>query len=100
MYMRQGDVLSFDWDKGNVDKNYTKHGISPNEAEEVFLDEWVAIKPDITHSQGEKRFIAIGASSAKQTLFIIFTLRSRGIRIISARLANKKERSIYENEKT
>ena len=100
MYMRRGDVVEFEWDKGNLDKSYQKHGITPNEAEEVFLDEWVAIKPDITHSLKEKRFIAIGTSSTKEILFIIFTLRSNRVRIISARVANKKERSTYENEKT
>ena len=100
MYMTRRDVVEFEWDKGNIDKNYRKHGISPNEAEEVFLDEWVAIKPDFTHSRGEDRFIAIGTSSTKQILFIIFTLRNSRVRIISARVANKKERSIYENEKT
>lgn len=97
--MRRNDLTSFDWDKGNIDKNYHKHGITPNEAEEVFLDQWVAIKPDITHSHGEKRFIAIGMSSIRHVLFIIFTLRSKGVRIISARIANKKERRIYEKEK-
>lgn len=37
--MRRNDLTSFDWDKGNIDKNSQKHGVSPNEAEEVFLDE-------------------------------------------------------------
>ena len=100
MYMRRSDEVEFEWDKGNIDKNYRKHGITPNEAEEVFLDEWVAIKPDFTHSLGEKRYIAIGMSGVKQILFIVFTLRNKVVRIISARMANKKERSIYENEKT
>ncbi|MBU1000108.1 BrnT family toxin [Patescibacteria group bacterium] len=89
-------LAGFEWDKGNIDKNYIKHGITPNEAEEVFLDDGVAIERDIKHQEMEKRYIAIGKISSDKTLFIIFTSRKSKIRIISARLANKKERRVYE----
>ncbi|HIP45159.1 MAG TPA: BrnT family toxin, partial [Sulfurospirillum arcachonense] len=35
----------------------------------------------------------------KNTLFVVFTKRKNKIRVISARLMNKKERIIYENFK-
>lgn len=62
----------------------------------VFLDVNLKIVRDVKHSQKEARFIVIGKSFGKKVLFIIFTLRKDKIRIISARLANKKERSRYE----
>ena len=34
-----GKITGFDWNQGNIDKSYKKHGVTPNEAEEVFLDE-------------------------------------------------------------
>ncbi len=40
----------FEWDKGNIGKSYQKHGITPNEAEEVFLDKNILISEDIKHS--------------------------------------------------
>lgn len=97
--MRRSDLSGFEWDKGNVDKSYEKHGISPEQSEEVFTDEHVVIVPDIAHSIGEERLIAIGKSNEQQVLFVIFTKRRGVIRIISARRANKKERSIYETQK-
>lgn len=94
--MRQADLKKFEWDSGNIDKSYQKHGITPNEAEEVFLDAHVVIVPDIAHSAKEDRLIAIGQSEEKQVLFVVFTRRKNKIRIISVRFANKKEKSIYE----
>lgn len=98
--MRRSDLSRFEWDKGNIDKSFRKHGVSPEQSEEVFTDEYVVIVPDIVHSIKEDRLIAIGKSNEQRILFIIFTKRKGVIRIISARRANKKERSIYENQKT
>ena len=86
----------FQWDKGNVDKSYQKHGITTNEAEEVFLDEDILLLEDIKHSEQEQRFEIIGKIIKGSMLFVVFTVRKNKIRIISARLANKKERRQYE----
>lgn len=89
-------IKEFQWDKGNLDKSYQKHGITPNQSEEIFLDPKLKIVKDLKHSQKEKRFVAIGKTTSKKILFAIFTIRSQKIRIISARIANQKERKIYE----
>lgn len=89
-------VKGFQWDKGNVDKSYQKHGITPNEAEEVFLDENMLLMEDTKHSKQEERFEAIGKIVKGTILFLAFTVRSNKIRIISVRVANKKERRQYE----
>lgn len=89
-------IVGFEWDKGNLDKSYKKHGILPNEAEEVFLDEEILILEDDEHSRQEKRFEAIGKIIEGKILFLVFTLRRDKIRIISARAANQKERRRYE----
>lgn len=86
----------FEWDRGNVDKSYKKHGITPNETEEVFLDERLLVVPDIGHTQCEQRLIAIGKTFSERILFCVFTMRGQKIRVISVRRANKKERSLYE----
>ena len=88
----------FNWDKGNIDKSYAKHGITPNEAEEVFLDEDILLLEDIKHSEQEERFEAIGKIIKGDILFLAFTVRKDKIRIISARKANKKERRQYEQK--
>src|SRR3989338_8581216 len=93
------EVAEFELDQGNVDKSYQRHGITPNEAEEVFADADVLTLEDIKHSKQEKRFVAIGKITKGEVLFLAFTVRKDRIRIISARKASKKERRQYE-EKT
>lgn len=90
----------FDWDKGNIDKSWIKHGVSIKECEEVFFNKTVLSFEDTKHSKKEKRYITIGASDSGNVLHIVYTVRSVKIRIISARPANKKERRLYENAKT
>ncbi len=89
-------IIGFEWDAWNIDKSYKKHGISPNEAEEVFLDERVKIEKDIKHQEQEERFIAIGKTTENKILFVVFTIRKDKIRIISGRPANKKEKEVYQ----
>lgn len=89
-------LTGFEWDKWNIDKSYKKHGISPSETEEVFLDENVKIEEDIKHAQQVERYIAIGKTEEDRILFVVFTIRGEKIRVISARLANKKEREVYK----
>ena len=86
----------FEWDKGNRFKNWLKHGVSQDEAEEVFLNEPLLLFDDDKHSQGEQRVLAFGHTNDGRCLVIAFTVRKNLIRIISARAMNKKERDVYE----
>ena len=88
--------ISFDWDKGNIDKNWKIHKVHDKEVEEIFFNKPLKIFPDIKHSDIEKRFVAFGVTNKKRQLTIIFTIRKKKLRIISAREQNKKERSKYE----
>jgi uncharacterized DUF497 family protein len=90
------EYTGFEWDKGNIDKSFQKHRISPNEAEEIFLDENLKIIKDIAHSQKEIRLIALGKTFMEKKLFVVFTVRGDKVRIISARPMDKKERNHYE----
>jgi uncharacterized protein len=90
----------FDWDKGNRAK-CEKHGLSVSAIESLFAHP-LAILPDTAHSQGERRFRAIGRTDNGRGVFIVFTLRHKGaevlIRPISARYMHKKEMETYEKE--
>jgi hypothetical protein len=90
----------FDWDKGNVDKNWRSHKVSPAECEQIFFNHPLVVQDDITHSKSEKRFYALGRTDSKRTLFIAFTVRNNLIRVISARDMSRKEREVYNNEQT
>ena len=94
-------LLKFDWDQWNIQKNETKHGVSKLEAESLFFDEHIAIFEDLTHSsKNEKRWIGYGLSLNKRILMCAFTLRNNKVRIISCRIASRKERIIYEKTKS
>jgi len=92
------NLKGFSWDKGNIDKSYLKHGITQSESEEIFLDENLKTVEDIKHSGKETRSIALGKTFDGKVLFVVYTLRTDKIRIISARKANKKERVAYEQK--
>ena len=97
MYMRvRGKSVEFNWDQANLSKRYFKHGVTPSESEEVFIDEKLIVLPDIKHSKFEERFIAIGRSLVNRSLFVVFTIRNKKIRVISARRMHKKEVKKYE----
>ncbi len=90
------DPLEFVWDPGNSGKNEQKHRVSDQEAEEPFFDEKKKIFTDRLHSGKEERFRIVGKTKILRVLFVVFTIRKRQIRIISARDINKKEVHLYE----
>lgn len=90
------EPLFFDWDEGNEQKNWIKHKVLAREAEDTFYDRSKLLLEDIKHSSGEQRFILIGNTKQRRMLFIIFTVREKRIRIISARDTNRKEEMLYE----
>jgi uncharacterized DUF497 family protein len=88
----------FDWDEGNRAK-CKKHGVSLVEIEALFSGS-IAIRPDLTHSTSETRFLGIGRSGQGRYVFVAFTIRQRTgttyIRPISARYMYAKEVAAYE----
>jgi hypothetical protein len=86
----------FEWDEGNVDKNWLKHQVSDAECEEVFFNEPLLVARDLTHSSQEPRFYALGRTDADRRLFAVFTIRGQLIRVISARDMSRRERKEYE----
>ena len=90
--------IGFDWDKGNIDKNWLRHKVSPAECEQTFFNRPLVIQNDVLHSKTEKRFYALGKTDSKRTLFIAFTVRNNLIRVISARDMSRKEREVFNHE--
>ncbi|MDB4307755.1 BrnT family toxin [Gammaproteobacteria bacterium] len=89
--------LSFEWDPKKNRSNVAKHGVSFEEAETVFTDQFARLMADPDHSENEDRFILLGTSIHSRLLVICHCERSSDtIRLISARKADKAERQIYE----
>jgi uncharacterized DUF497 family protein len=89
--------LSFEWDAAKSKLNKKKHGVSFDEAQTVFYDDYARIFPDPDHSENEDRFILLGMSSRLRTLIVCHCYREQDvlIRIISARKATKMETGYY-----
>ena len=88
----------FDWDEGNIDKNWLKHRVRSAECEQIFFNLPLVIQDDVIHSETEKRFYALGRTDSKRALFIAFTIRNNLVRVISARDMSSREREVYNNE--
>lgn len=92
------EPLEFQWDKGNIGKSLKKHKVEDKEVEETFFDKHHRRFKDKIHSKGEQRYQIVGKTKKGRLLFIVFTMRTRKIRIISARDINKREVYLYEKE--
>jgi hypothetical protein len=86
----------FEWDDGNAHKNWELHNVTPEEAEDVFFHEPLVVRSDVRHSKREKRYYALGHAATGRRLFLVFTVRRKLIRVISARDMNRNETEIYE----
>lgn len=88
--------MSFEWDPIKAKLNVWKHGVSFEEASTALLDPLSKTGLDLDHSIEEHRFIAFGMSARQRLLVVSYTEHDETIRLISARLATKGERRIYE----
>jgi uncharacterized protein len=90
------NFTGFQWDEGNLIKNWEKHRVSAVECEQVFFNNPLLAVRDEQHSDSESRFYLLGQTDTGRKLFVVFTPRDNLIRVISARDINRKERKIYE----
>ena len=86
--------MEFEWDENKNKSNQTKHGISFDEAAEIFKYPMYKLVNN-RFDYGEVRYIGIGSNQQMIVLTVVFTERDSRIRIISARRASKKERKLY-----
>ena len=90
--------LQFTWDPQKAATNLRKHKVSFPEAATAFADPLSLTIPDPDHSVGEERFILIGQSERRRLVVMAHVERGDLIRLISARLATRRERRTYEEE--
>ena len=88
--------MEFEWNEAKNRSNQTKHGISFEEAREIF-EGFVLMWEDTRRRYGETRYISVGGigDSVVVVLVVVHAPRGQKTRIISARKANARERSKY-----
>jgi uncharacterized DUF497 family protein len=90
--------FSFDWDLGNSSKSFVKHGVSCEEVQSVFYQpETIRVLGEQTSPKvNEPRYGLVGMTIKGKVVFVCFTLLGSGMRIVSVRELNRKERIAYE----
>jgi len=88
--------MEFEWDPEKASSNLRKHKVSFEEASTALSDPMAATGADPDHSIGEFRYVTFGISGRGRLLVVAHTEQNETVRIISARLASKRERKIYE----
>ncbi len=92
--------LHFEWDPKKAASNLHKHGISFNEALQVFQDPLAIKLFDENHTDQEERWVTIGQVRNQKIVVTVHTWQEDDenifVRIISARRATKNEIKAYE----
>jgi uncharacterized DUF497 family protein len=89
------NCTGFEWDQGNLTKNWDSHDVSMIECEQIFFNKPIIVKRDKEHSELENRYYALGRTNLERLLFAVFTVRKDKIRIISARDMTDAEMERY-----
>jgi hypothetical protein len=89
--------MRFEWDPVKSRTNARKHGVTFEEAQSVFYDDFAVQFFDDDHSSDEDRFLLLGMSSSAKLLVVCHCERESGdvLRLISARKATQRESAFY-----
>ena len=90
--------MEFEADPVKAAQNFKKHKVSFEESASVFGDPMAYTFADPDHSVSEARWLTFGMSGKGRVLAVIYTERRGKVRLISARVATKHERKIYEED--
>lgn len=87
--------MGYQWDLAKAISNRQKHGVDFADAIGAFEDPY-AITIDDPEAEGEQRFVTLGLDFSGRLVVVVYVYRGDAIRLISARLATKKEIRNYE----
>jgi uncharacterized DUF497 family protein len=90
-----GQLLNFDWDNANRD-HLARHGVMPQEAEQVVLGDPLDTELQTAEGSGEEeRLLQLGETAKGRILQLLTTWRGGQVRIISAWDAPKQLKTYY-----
>jgi uncharacterized DUF497 family protein len=88
--------MNFEWDEAKSEACFKTRGFDYAYAARAFFDPDRLVQADERFSYGEDRYQLLGKID-RRLFMVVYTLRPDAIRIISARKANQREVSHYEN---
>ena len=84
--------MKYEWDEAKNRTNFSKHGLSFEDAEQVFSGPCVTLADD-RFAYGEERLITLGLLAGRLVV-IAHTPRDGGTRIIPTGKGNRREQKI------
>jgi uncharacterized DUF497 family protein len=84
----------FEWDENKNRWNIQERGFGFDRANVVF-SRTLLVKRELRMDYGEPRYMGIGEMEDGVVIAVVYTIRGLKTRIISARVASKKERGAY-----
>jgi len=85
----------FEWDAGNSEKNWKRHRVTQAECEQIFANLPLLLSIATRAASGEARHFALGQTDGLRELAVVFTVRGKRVRVISARPMSRRERKEY-----
>lgn len=91
IYKMYNRSMGFEWDERKNQSNAQKHGVNFQDAVRIFDG---PVMENQVNRPGEPRLLAVGLMKNIE-ITVVYTLRGKKKRIISARRAKKNERKKY-----
>jgi hypothetical protein len=88
-------VEGFEWDSGNSEKKSEATSGHPSECEQVFANLPLLLSVTAKAGELESRYFALGRTDGARELAVVFTVRGKRVRVISARPMSRRERKEY-----
>ncbi len=89
-------AVEFEWNERKARANLRKHGVDFADAATMFQDvQAITVADD---EPDEERYATIGMDVLGRLLVVVYTMRGKRVRIISARPATRSERAVYEKQ--
>ena len=85
----------FEWDAGNSEKNWKRHQVTQAECGQIFANLPLLLSVATKAGEMEPRYFALGRTDAARELAVVFTVRGKRVRVISARPMSRRERKEY-----
>ena len=91
--------MNFEWDSEKAALNLERHRISFEEAATAFGDPLSITIGDPDHSEAEGRYVLLVMTFRGRLVIVVHTDRGENVRLIGARLANRRQRQSYEQDR-
>ena len=97
IYIHSTGAEGFEWDASNVE-HIARHGLQRADVERALAGEPVTLFEGVTQA-GERRWVSVGRSGAGRLLAVVWTVRGRRVRIVTAYPASRRQQVAYEGAK-